>query len=108
MSKTTFSLDELRARAAERRGGDALTITADGKPFTIPAPGFWSDEVKELARQSRTHGDLPFVRALMGAKEYEKFKAAGGRADDVGLLIDEYRRSQGVESLGESGPSPTS
>lgn len=107
MSKTTFSLDELRARAAERRGGDTLTITAGGKPFSIPAPGFWDDRIKELARQSREQGDLPFVRALMGAKRYEEFAAAGGRADDIGLLIQEYRRAQGAE-LGESSPSPTS
>ncbi|MGP4114657.1 hypothetical protein ACTWP5_27575 [Streptomyces sp. 4N509B] len=108
MSKTTFSLDELRARAAERRGGDTLTITADGKPFTIPAPGFWPDEIKEKARQARTRGDLPFVRALMGAKRYEEFVAAGGRSDDIGLLIDEYKRAQGVDDLGESGPSSSS
>jgi hypothetical protein len=108
MSKTTFSLDELRARAAERRGGDKLTITIGGKPFVIPAPGFWPDEIKDLARRSKEQGDLPFVRALMGAKEYEKFAAAGGRADDIGLIIEEYRRAQGVDDLGESSPSPTS
>ncbi|MFB7900654.1 hypothetical protein ACFC1B_30620 [Streptomyces xiamenensis] len=104
MSKTTFDLEELRQRAAQRKGGDRLTITVGGKPFTIPTPGFWSDDIKEAARKSRETGDLPFVRLLMGAKEYEKFVAVGGRADDVALLLDEYRASQGAE-LGESSPS---
>lgn len=105
---TTFKLDELRRRAAERRGGDKLTIVIDGKPFAIPAPGFWPDRVKELARQAREQGDLPFVRELMGAKEYDEFAAAGGRSDDITLILEEYKKGQGVEDLGESSPSPTS
>ncbi|MEV6102617.1 hypothetical protein [Nocardia sp. NPDC051981] len=107
MSKTTFSLDELRQRAAQRKGGDKLTITIDGTPFTIPVPGFWPDRVKEMARRSREDGDIPFVRELMGAKEYEKFVAAGGRSDDVALLLEEYKAAQGAD-LGESSPSPSS
>jgi hypothetical protein len=108
MSRTTFSLNELRQRAAQRKGGDKLTITIDGKPFCIPVPGFWPDELKELARKSRDQGDIPFVTALLGGpKEYEKFKAAGGRADDISLLLEEYKAGQGAD-LGESSPSPTS
>jgi hypothetical protein len=109
MSKrTTFPLEELRRRAADRRGGDTLTVTAGGKPYSIPAPGFWDDSLKEAAQKARETGDIAFARTLMGPKEYEKFVAAGGRADDLLLLIEEYRADQGVESLGESGPSSTS
>lgn len=104
MSRTTFDLEELRQRAAQRKGGDRLTITVSGKPFTIPVPGFWPDRVKELARRSREDGDIPFVRELMGAREYEAFVKAGGRSDDVALLLEEYKRAQGAE-LGESSPS---
>lgn len=105
--KTTFNLDELRQRAADRRGGDKLTIVIGGKPFAIPAPGFWPDDVKEAARQSRETGDIPFVQALMGAEKYKEFVVAGGRSDDIALLIEEFKRAQGVESLGESTPSPS-
>ncbi|MEW1895911.1 hypothetical protein [Streptomyces albidoflavus] len=105
--KTTFDLAELRQRAAQRKGGDKLTITVDGKPYTIPMPGFWPDDVKEAARKSGEDGDIPFVRALMGAKEYEKFVAAGGRSSDIQLLLEEYKQTQGAD-LGESSPSPTS
>ncbi|MGW9617202.1 hypothetical protein ACWGUP_17805 [Streptomyces diastaticus] len=105
--KTTFDLAELRQRAAQRKGGDKLTITIDGKPYTIPMPGFWPDEVKELARKSREDGDLPFVRELMGPKQWEAFTKAGGRSDDIMLLVNEYKDSQGAD-LGESSPSPTS
>lgn len=109
MSKrTTYPLDELRRRAAERKGGDKLTITIGGKPFEIPAPGFWDDSLKEAAQKTRETGDVPFARQLMGADVYERFVTAGGRADDLLLIIEEYRADQGVESLGESGPSPTS
>jgi hypothetical protein len=102
--KTTYNLDELRARAAQRRG-DKLTIVAGGKPYSIPAPGFWSDEQKEAGRQSRETGDVAFYRTLMGPEQYDKFAAAGGRADDLNLLVEEHRADQGVESLGESTPS---
>lgn len=107
MSKTTYDLTELRQRAAQRKGSDRLTITVEGKPYAIPVPGFWPDEVKELARRSREEGDIPFVRALMGAQQYEQFVAAGGRSDDISLLLEEYKASQGAD-LGESSPSPTS
>lgn len=107
MSKTTFSLDELRRRAADRKGGDKLTITIDGKPYAIPMPGFWPDSVKELARKSRDDGDLPFVRELMGPKQWAAFVKAGGRSDDIMLLVSEYKEAQGAD-LGESSPSPTS
>lgn len=107
MSKTTYDLADLRARAAQRKGSDKLTITVEGKPYTIPVPGFWPDEVKELARRSREDGDIPFVRALMGAKQYAAFVEAGGRSDDISLLLEEYKASQGAD-LGESSPSPTS
>ncbi|ONK09434.1 hypothetical protein [Streptomyces sp. MP131-18] len=108
MSRTTFDLEELRRRAAQRKGGDKLTVTVDGKPYSIPAPGFWPDELKEAAKNSRHTGDIPFVRKLMGTKQYEAFTAAGGRADDLLLLIEEYKQAQGVDDLGESSPSPTS
>jgi hypothetical protein len=104
MSKTTYSLEELRQRAADRKGGDQLTITAGGKPFSIPMPGFWPDAAKDAARKSRETGDAAFVRKLMGAKEYDAFVAAGGRSDDVQLLLEEYRHSQGAD-LGESSTS---
>lgn len=108
MGKTTFDLAELRRRAADRRGGDTLTITAGGKPFSIPAPGFWPDSLKAAAQKIKDTGDLPFARELMGGgKRYAEFVAAGGRADDLLLLIDEHKRAQGAE-LGESSPSPTS
>jgi hypothetical protein len=109
MSKrNTYPLDELRRRAAERKGGDTLTITVGGKPFTIPAPGFWDDSLKEAAQRTRETGDIVFARQLMGAERYDAFVKAGGRADDLLLIIEEFRADQGVESLGESGPSPTS
>lgn len=103
-----YNLSDLRARAAERKGGDTLTIAIDGTPFEIPAPGFWPDEVKALARQSKTDGDLPFVQALMGKDRYTKFAELGGRSDDLMLLLEEYKAQQGVDDLGESSPSPTS
>ncbi|NJQ14227.1 hypothetical protein [Streptomyces bohaiensis] len=102
--KTTYSLDELRQRAADRKGGDKLTITAGGKPFSIPMPGFWPDEVKRKALSSRSEGDEPFIRALMGSDAFDRFVAAGGRTDDINLLLQEYKEAQGAD-LGESSAS---
>jgi hypothetical protein len=102
--RTRFKLAELRQREADRRGDTIEIETDDGTVFEFPAPGFWDDAAKEAFANSN---DVAGVRALLGPREYLKFREAGGRADDVALALREFAKEQGI-SLGESSASPTS
>lgn len=102
--RARFKLAELRQNAAET-SGDAIEIeTDDGTVFELPAPGFWDDGAKEAFA---ANNDVAGVKALMGPREYVRFRQAGGRADDVALALRAYAKEQGL-SLGESSASPTS
>jgi hypothetical protein len=102
--RARFKLAELRQRAADE-GGDSIEIeTDDGTVFEFAAPGFWDDAVKEAFQGNN---DVAGVRALLGPREYLRFREAGGRADDVALALRAFAKEQGV-SLGESSASPTS
>ncbi|NJQ04293.1 hypothetical protein [Streptomyces lonarensis] len=103
--KTSYDLADLRRRAAQRKGGDTLSITVGGRSYSMPMPGFWPDHLKEALRRVADTGDVVFAQTLLGKEEYAKFVEAGGRADDLMLLIQEHREDQGAD-LGESSPSP--
>ena len=97
-NRARYRLATLRQNAAERLGGDRIEFEApDGTGFSIPAPGFWDDSIKEAVRAG---DDVAMARALFGAAEYEKFRASGGRADDLTLIFAEYGKAQGAD-LGE-------
>lgn len=103
--RARFKLAELRQREADKSGGDTIEIeTEDGTVFAFPAPGFWDDDAK-LAFTS--NDDVTGVKVLLGPKEYVRFRAAGGRADDVALALKAYAEEQGL-GLGESSASPNS
>lgn len=102
-NRARFKLAELRQREADRRG-DAIELeTDDGTVFTFPAPGFWDDDAKEAFT---SNNDVAGVRALLGPRDYLKFREAGGRADDVALALREFAKEQGID-LGESSGSPS-
>ena len=104
-NRKRFKLQTIRNRQANEKG-DAFEIEADnGEVFTVPAPGFWPDEVKDLFAEGK---EVAAVKALMGAREYLRFRAAGGRADDVALAMKAFAKDeQGVE-VGESSASSSS
>lgn len=66
---------------------------ADGtRSFRIPAPGFFPDEAHQAMKDTDS---LALARALLG-DDYEAFKATGGKADDLGLLLEAWAAEQGV------------
>lgn len=97
MSKTgkprKFDLAAIRQAEADKRG-NTLDFEFGDREFSIPAPGFIPDETKQLATN-----DLAFAQALLG-DDWDAFKAAGGRSDDIMLLLQAYAAAQG-SSLGE-------
>ncbi len=95
MSKNAkkYSIAALRARKQEA-GVDVLPIEApDGTMFRIPAPGFFPDEAYVALREKDS---LRLAEALFGT-EYPAYVAAGGQADDLGLVLEEWGVEQGVE-----------
>jgi hypothetical protein len=103
-NRKRFKLSEIRQQAAETTGDVFEIETDDGQLFEVPAPGFWEDDIKALFAANR---DVDGVKALLGPREYLKFRAAGGRADDVALALRAFAKEQGVE-VGESSASPIS
>lgn len=96
-SKARYRLATLRQNAAARLGGDAIDFEApDGTEFSIPAPGFWDDDVKICISAG---DDVGMARALLGDR-YEDFRRSGGRADDLGLIFRAYAEGQG-STVGE-------
>ncbi|WP_433224467.1 hypothetical protein [Microtetraspora malaysiensis] len=95
-NRSRYKLAELRAKHAERQGGDSIEFEHEDTVYTLPAPGFWPDAVKVALKAG---DDVAASAALMG-DAYQAFTAAGGRADDIMLLITAYADEQGI-SLGE-------
>jgi hypothetical protein len=102
--RARFKLAELRQRQADKVGDTIEIEVEDGAVFTFPAPGFWDDSVKEAFA---SNNDVQGVKALLGPREYLKFRQAGGRADDVALALKQFADDQGL-TVGESTASPTS
>lgn len=103
-NRRRFKLAELRQKQADK-SGDVIEIeTPGGDVFELPALGFWPDEAKEAMADNR---DVECVKRLLGPKEYLKFRQAGGRADDVALVLRAVAAEQGLD-LGESQASSSS
>lgn len=104
-NKKRFKLETIRQVQADKRGSVIEIETDDGQVFALPAPGFWPDEASALMRD---RDEVGLARVLVGGpEEYDRFKAAGGRASDVALAIAAFADDQGVTS-GESGASSSS
>jgi hypothetical protein len=101
-NRARFRLAELRTKRAAEHGDSIEIETDDGQMFTVPAPGFWGDDVKEHLAANR---DVAAVKALLGPADYLRFREAGGRADDVMLALAAYSEAQGL-TVGESSASP--
>lgn len=97
--RARYRLEELRAKRAAKHG-DTVEFEIGGEEFAVAAPGFWPDDAK---RAMRRDDDLAFAEALLG-DEYGRFAAAGGRSDDLALLLEEYAHEQGL-TPGESARS---
>jgi hypothetical protein len=103
-NRSRFKLSELRAQQAEKSGDVFEIETDDGTIWEVPAPGFWPDEAKVAFSENR---DVEGVKALMGPRDYLRFREAGGRADDVALALKAYAKDQGL-TVGESSASSSS
>ena len=84
-------------REIQEKKHQIVIETDDGQVFHIDPPELWDDDVFTV-----TGGPVAEAKAVMGADEYDRFRAAGGRATVVSYLIQ--KRMGGVQ-MGESAAS---
>jgi hypothetical protein len=107
-NKRRFKLETVRQVQADKRGSEIEIEVGEGegaRTFVMPAPGFWPDEAVALMGKGE---EVKLAQALLGGTEqYASFVEAGGRAQDVALVISAYADEQGA-STGESTASSSS
>lgn len=96
-TQKTYKLADLIREVGEKK--HTIVIETDnGEKFEIDPPELWDDAV--FTTQGR--GPVEEAKAIMGEDEYERFRAAGGRATLVAYVIE--KQMQGLTS-GESAAS---
>lgn len=88
-----YDLRQLRQNKADL-GVDVIEFdAADGsRTFRIPAPGFFPDEAHAAMKATDS---LALAAALLGS-DLDAFHKTGGKADDIGLLIEAWGEEQGT------------
>lgn len=83
--KARFKLEALRDQATESLGvtpGYIIELD-DGTELTIPNPMFVDDETQQTIEEAESTIDI--AKAILGDELFDKFKAAGGRSNDIAL-----------------------
>lgn len=93
MSKK-YDLRQLRKNKADL-GVDVIEFDApNGDTFRIPAPGFFPDAAHNALRDKDA---VTLAESLLGGpEEYQVYREAGGKADDIGLLLEAWSDDQGT------------
>lgn len=101
-----YDLEAIVAQKAEAVGGEEVTFTYGGETFSMPHPLFADDDWKEGL--SEVQGDVEFGEYVLG-EDYERFRAAGGRAGFLSILMDRlHREAQAEDRDGRPTRSSTS
>lgn len=83
--KARFKLEALREQATESLGASPGYVIEldDGTEVTIPNPMFVDDDTQETIEAADSTIDI--ARAVLGDDTFDKFRAAGGRSNDVAI-----------------------
>lgn len=92
MAKNRYNLAALRQHKADE-GVDVIELEVEDKVFRIPAPGFFPDEA-HIALKNKDSIEL--AKSLLGT-DYDAYKEAGGKVDDIGLVLEAWGVDQGVD-----------
>ena len=91
-NKKRYKMAQIRQGYVES-GESVIEFDApNGDTYTVPAPGFWPDEVHEATKG----GDSVALAKALLAEQYVDYRAAGGQADDIQLLLKAWAEDQGV------------
>jgi hypothetical protein len=102
--KARFKLEALRTQATESLGVEPGYVIEldDGTEINIPNPLFVDDDMQEKLEDADSTIDL--AKAVLGDEDYERFRASGGRANDIALAWQMMQKS--AESVLPNG-NPT-
>ncbi|WP_037888314.1 hypothetical protein [Streptomyces sp. Tu 6176] len=85
-NKKRYVMSQVRQQYTEAVGGDQVEVElSDGQVLTFPHPLFAEDEWSEAVDAAENNHDKAV--AILGAEQYEKFRAAGHADADVALLF---------------------
>jgi hypothetical protein len=79
----------------------------DGSVVEVLHPWLWDDKTEVAVKAANDDGDKPYnyryARAVLGAKEHDRFLKAGGQSSQIALAVAMLRRG---EVAGEEGTDP--
>lgn len=98
-------LEAIIAQRAEAVGGENIEFDYAGETFSMPHPMFADDDWKEVVREAG-NDDVVFAREALGREQYDRFRAAGGRAAYIGVLFQQVLSE--MQDEGPAGPTRSS
>ncbi len=102
------NLDEIVAQRSDALGGDTIEFDFGGEAFSMPHPLLADDDWKIAMRESG-EDDLAAARSILGDEQYDRFRAAGGRAGYIILLMQQVTSEmQETTSTGDPTQSASS
>ncbi|MFJ1782606.1 hypothetical protein ACIOKA_38505 [Streptomyces anulatus] len=85
-NRKRYKLSEVKAQYTEAVGGDVVEFETDkGDVLTFPHPLFADDDWSTAVDDADTSKDKAV--AILGAEQYETYRAAGHADGDIGLLF---------------------
>lgn len=100
------NLDAIVAQRSEALGGDTIEFDFGGETFSMPHPLLADDEWKIGMRESGDD-DIAAARSILGDEQYDRFRAAGGRAGYIILLMQQVT-SEMQETTAGGDPTQSS
>lgn len=71
-----------------------ITFTFDGDKYVIAPTQEWDLDVLEAVEDGKV---VSVVRALLGAKQWEKFKATPRKVEDLNKLFEAISKAVGIQ-----------
>lgn len=101
-----YVLSEVKKQYVEAVGGDQVEVELpNGETVSFPHPLFADAEWKKAVDEAED--DHAKAQAMLGEEQYERFVAAGGRAEDLGLVLMQVNRDM-VDQLTDGTPTRSS
>lgn len=110
----TFSLDELRASAAEALGaepGYLIKMPGGEPPVHIPHPLFVDEDRQEAIEEIQADdksNNIALAKAVLGDIEHKRYIAAGGRSNDIALAWAKMQKAMTDRLPGSGTPTQPS
>lgn len=81
-------LDAIVAQRSEALGGETVEFDFAGETFSMQHPLLADDDWK-IAMRDAGDDEIEIARQALGEEQYDRFRAAGGRAGYIALLVQD-------------------